>query len=75
MPYFVLQREMVKRHISMQSIAELLRIRRSKVANRLRGGSNFSIEEAVRIRDAFFPDMEIGLLFDKDEYGGRVVWD
>lgn len=73
MPYFILKREMEKRHITVQSIAELLRLRLGRVESRLNGRDNFSIEEAVRIRDAFFPDMEIGFLFGKEEYGRRVV--
>ena len=66
MPYINLKGEMAKRNITIREVSELLEIHRNSVSNKLDGNSNFSIDEAVKIRDAFFPDMKIESLFDKE---------
>lgn len=69
MPYLMLKGEMAKRDITIKAISELLEIHRNSVSNKLDGDTNFSIDEAVKIRDAFFPDMKIETLFDKENTG------
>lgn len=56
---------MAKRNITNESVANLLGIHRNSVYNKLRGISSFSVEEAIVIRDSFFPDYDIDTLFEK----------
>jgi len=67
MPYLTLKGEMAKRGITIEAIAQLLCIHRNSVANKIKGESSFSIEEATQIRDAFFPTKKIEELFGKEE--------
>lgn len=73
MPYITLKGEMAKRDITIKTISELLGIHRNSVSNKLEGNTNFSIDEAVKIRNAFFPDMRIDFLFDKEISSKEVV--
>lgn len=63
MAYSNLKAEMGRCDITAQSISELLGIHRNSVANKLNGQSSFSIEEAIRIKNTFFPEFEYGYLF------------
>ncbi len=67
MGYLTLVGEMAKRNITNESIANLLGIHRNSVYNKLRGITSFSVEEAVVIRDEFFPGSDIDELFEKEE--------
>ena len=61
--YLTLRGEMAKRKISIENIASLLGIHRNSVANKLNGESSFSIEQAVLIQEAYFPDLSLRFLF------------
>lgn len=61
-----LKGEMAKNDISIEELSKLLNIHRNSVANKLRGKSSFSVEEAIKIRDTFFPKMELEELFRKE---------
>ena len=67
MPYLNLKGEMAKRNVTIEEIAQLLQIHRNSVANKIKGESAFYIEEATRIREAFFPDADLSELFQKNE--------
>ena len=67
MPYLNLKAEMGRRDVTIESIAQVLDIHRNSVANKLKGDSTFYIDEAIKIRDAFFPDADLSELFKKDE--------
>lgn len=67
MSYLTLVGEMAKKNITNESIANLLGIHRNSVYNKLRGLSSFSVEEAVTIRNTFFPDADIDELFKTEE--------
>ena len=69
MQYLNLIGEMAKRKVKNESIAQELGIRRNSVYNKLNGESSFSVDEAIRIRDTFFPEYDIEYLFGKDEGG------
>lgn len=58
---------MAKQKITNESIANLLKIHRNSVYNKLNGGSSFSVGEAIQIRDSFFPEQKIEELFKVDE--------
>lgn len=66
MAFLNLKAEMAKRNVTIKAVSELLEIHRNSVANKLEGESNFFIDEAVKIRDAFFPTMDIEYLFGKE---------
>lgn len=59
--------EMYKRKVTIESVAEYLAIHRNSVSNKLEGDTEFSIEEAFKVRDRFFPDLDMDYLFKKDE--------
>lgn len=71
MAYSNLKAEMGRRDISIESMAKILKIHRNSVSNKLNGSSSFSIEEAMVVKDFFFPDMEYKYLFKTDEEGER----
>ena len=63
MQYLNLIGEMAKRKVKNESIAQELGIHRNSVYNKLNGESSFSVDEAIRIRDTFFPGYDIKYLF------------
>jgi plasmid maintenance system antidote protein VapI len=59
---------MIKNDVSRNDLSELLDISYNTVSARLNGKeSSFSIEQAFKIRDAFFPNATIEYLFKKFE--------
>lgn len=69
MAYSNLKAEMARKDITIESMAQMLGIHRNSVANKLNGASSFSIEEAMKIRGIFFPDLEYKYLFAPDRRG------
>lgn len=67
MPYLNLKGEMAKRNVTNESIAHLLGIHRNSVYNKINGESKFSINEAIVIRNTFFPNVDVDMLFDTTE--------
>lgn len=65
--YSNLKAEMGRYDITAEAISKLLGIHRNSVANKLRGQSSFSIEEAVKIKNTFFPEFEYGYLFKSEQ--------
>ena len=73
MAYVNLRGEMAKKHITNESVANLLGIHRNSVYNKINGESKFSIDEALAIRNAFFPNFDVDTLFGETETGGEIV--
>ena len=67
MAYLFLKGEMAKKNITIEKISELLGIHRNSVSNKVSGDSSFSIEEARKIRDEYFPTFKVEDLFTKEE--------
>lgn len=67
MGYITLVGEMAKKNITNEAVASLLGIHRNSVYNKLKGITSFSVEEAIVIRDNFFPDSDINTLFETEE--------
>ena len=67
MQYSVLVGELAKKRITNEAIANLLDVHRNSVYNKLNGGSSFTVDEAIKIRDTYFPNMDLKELFQKDE--------
>lgn len=66
MRYSNLIGELAKRKVSKEKISECLKIHRNSVTYKLNGGT-FSVEEAVQIRDTFFPECSLEYLFATEE--------
>lgn len=66
MPYINLKEKMASRNVKIEDIASLLEIHRNSVSNKINGPSSFSIDESIKVRNAFFPDMDLDYLFKTD---------
>ena len=73
MPCLNLKGEMAKRNITAEKFAQLLGIHRNSVANKINGDSSFSIEEAMKIKEEYFPELELKYLFQKEPERKEVV--
>lgn len=67
MQYLVLVGELAKKKITNKAIADLLDIHPNSVYNKLYGGSSFTVDEAIKIRDTYFPGEDLTELFQKKE--------
>lgn len=67
MAYGNLKAEMGRRDITIEAVAKALGIHRNSVYNKLNGSSSFSIEEAITIKNAFFPNCDYKYLFEHEE--------
>lgn len=67
--YLVLIGEQAKKKITNRAIAKVLGTHENTVSNKLNGGQ-FTVDEAISIRDAFFPDCKIEELFKNEEKEG-----
>ena len=66
-----LKGEMAKRSVKVEDIANVLQIHRNSASNKINGDTSFSIDEAVKDKEAFFPELSLKFLFEKQEVGGR----
>jgi hypothetical protein len=65
--YMNLEAEMKRRGISRNDIAICLSISYSTVHSRFNGKSEWLYNECLKIRDTFFPDLDLDYLFATDE--------
>ncbi len=73
MPYLNLKAEMAKRDVTIESVSNLLGVHRNSVANKIKGNSRFSVDEAFCIQKAFFPDLETHYLFETEETSNSSI--
>lgn len=66
MPCSNLRGEMAKKGISIEELAKLLGIHRNSVANKLNGDTSFTIDEAFKIHEVYFPQLSLDFLFQKN---------
>lgn len=71
MPCKILRGEMVKEGITIEEISKFLGIHRNSVANKLNGDSAFTIDEAFKIHDRYFPKLSLAYLFSTEEGGEK----
>lgn len=64
--YKVLVGEMAKEKITNRALAKTLDVHENTVANKLANGS-FSVDEAITIRDKYFPNQKIENLFATED--------
>lgn len=67
MAYINLVAEMAKNNISIEQIARSLNVHRNSASNKVNGRSSFTIEQAEKIHDEFFPKLSIKYLFARSE--------
>lgn len=67
MPCINLKGEMAKKDITIEEVSRLLGIHRNSVANKINGDSSFSIDEAFKIHQSFFPKLSMEYLFKTEE--------
>lgn len=58
-----LKAEMARANITIPAIAEAIKRSDRTVRERIKGNGAFSMPDAVTVRDAFFPGMDIEYLF------------
>lgn len=67
-----LSAEMTRFGVTYADVQELLSCSYKTVGNKINGVTEFSVQEATKIRDAFFPGMRLEYLFAVDgEREGR----
>lgn len=66
MPHGI-QRAVAEAGITVEAVARLLQIHRNSAANKLYGRTAFTVGEAIRLRNAFFPGQSIEDLFEEKE--------
>lgn len=67
MPCINLKGEMAKKNVTIEEIAKLLGIHRNSAANKINGETSFSIDEAFKIHNEFFPKLSMEYLFKTEE--------
>ena len=67
MPCLNLKGEMAKKDITIEEISKLLGIHRNSVANKLNGDSAFTIDEAFKIQNKYFPTLSLAYLFGTED--------
>lgn len=65
MMYKNLKAEMARNSVLGKDIAKALGIRQATISSRLTGKTEFSYKEAKRIKDTFFPNVELEYLFEE----------
>ena len=61
--YPILEAEMGRNGIQKEQFRKLLKIDRSSVSQKVNGYRPFKVDEAIRIQEAFFPNVSINELF------------
>ena len=64
--YPVLESEIILRKISKKDIYSLLGLQANTFTLKLNGNLRFSLDEAIRIQETFFPDISVNQLFQHD---------
>lgn len=62
-----LEAEMKRKKISRDDIAKLLGLSYRTIHSRFNGESQWKYSECVKVRDTYFPDLDLSYLFQTDE--------
>ncbi len=71
MAYLNLKAEMARKNLKNHDIAVVCGKSDVAVSKNINGIGNFSVEEAAKIRDKYFPECTIEYLFEKSEKSRR----
>ena len=66
MEYLTLIGEMAKQKVTKRDLSDLLGIHWNSITNKISGESDFSVTEAIKIRDKYLPEWEIENLFRRE---------
>ena len=58
--------EMARKKIKKRDLANVLKTSEITVSRKIQGLSNFTVPEAIKIRDTFFPAETLEYLFEED---------
>lgn len=61
-----LKAELARKNLNMVHLAEFLNVRYATVNSKVNGKYQFTLKEALAIREKFFPDLQIEYLFEPD---------
>lgn len=61
-----LRAEMARRNITIETIANLLDIHRNSAARKVNGLGEFTISEAIAIKEKYFHELEYAYLFERN---------
>lgn len=66
-PYSNLKAEMAREGVKQIDIAKLLDVREATISEKINGKSAFDIDEAIIIKQTYFPKLPLEYLFSKDK--------
>ncbi|WP_420038583.1 helix-turn-helix domain-containing protein [Parageobacillus thermoglucosidasius] len=66
MVYKNLAAEMARKGITKKDLARSLNLRYPTVVDKTNGKSRFYLDEAIKIKETFFPDLDLEYLFESD---------
>lgn len=70
MKYSNLKAELARKGISMEEVSKVLEIHRNSVANKINGDTPFTVEEAFKIQEKYFPKLSLNYLFATEDEKG-----
>lgn len=62
-----LKKEMAGADISVEALAQFLQLHRNTVSNKIEGTSKFTVDEAFKIQEKFFPGIGLAYLFKESD--------
>lgn len=57
---------MIKKHISLNEMSKTLKITRNTLSKKINGKAKFTLDEFLKIKAEFFPNVSIEVLSKKD---------
>ena len=72
MRYSNLKAELARKGVSIEEVSKMLNIHRNSVTNKINGETPFTVEEAFKIHDRYFPKLSLDYLFATAEDGKEV---
>lgn len=61
-----LKKALNQKNITIEMLATLLGIHRNTASSKVNGTTEFTVQEALTIKDSFFPEYELSYLFQKN---------
>lgn len=58
-----LEAEMILRHITRLDLKDCIKLKYNTLCKKVNGELRFSLEEAIRLQEEFFPDVTVNELF------------
>ncbi|WP_031515451.1 helix-turn-helix transcriptional regulator [Desulfofalx alkaliphila] len=65
--YKNLRAEMARNNVTIRDIASALGVRYATISDKLNGKFRFYYDEALKIRNIFFPDCKLEYLFEREQ--------